>query len=68
MKLTFRSNRRGESQIRSSAGRGEALAPHTISRAIGRWRKLHGKPANAPVTVREFRIARKQPRPMPPDP
>ena len=40
----------------------------TTSRAIGRWRKLHGKPANAPVTVREFRIARKQPRPIPPDP
>ena len=40
----------------------------TTSCAIGRWRKLHGKPVNAPVTVREFRIARKQPRPMPPDP
>ena len=40
----------------------------TTSRAIGRWLKLHGNPANEPVAVREFRIAKKQPRPMPPDP
>lgn len=40
----------------------------TASRAIGRWRTLHGRPASEPVTVREFRIARKQPRPVPPAP
>lgn len=39
----------------------------TASRAIGRWRTLHGKLTDEPVTVREFRIARKQPRPMPAD-
>ena len=40
----------------------------TASRAIGRWRTLHGRPASEPVVVREFRIARKQPRPVPPAP
>lgn len=40
----------------------------TTSRAIRRWVKLHGKTAGEPVAVREFRIAKKQPRPMPPDP
>ena len=40
----------------------------TTSRAIGRRLKLHGKAANEPVAVREFRIAKKQLRPMPPDP
>ena len=37
-------------------------------RAIGRWLKLHGKAAGEPVAVREFRIAKKQSRPLPPDP
>ena len=37
----------------------------TTSRAIGRWRKLQGKGARAPVAVREFRIAKRQPRPCP---
>ena len=40
----------------------------TTRRAIGRWVELHGKAADEPVTVREFRLAKKQPRPMPPDP
>ena len=40
----------------------------TTSRAIGRWRKLQGKAASEPVAIREFRIAKKQPRPMPTDP
>ena len=40
----------------------------TTSRAIGRRLKLHGKAANEPVAVREFRMAKKQLRPMPPDP
>ena len=39
----------------------------TTSRAIGRWRKLQGKGAGEPVAVREFRIAKRQPRPMPTD-
>ena len=39
----------------------------TASRAITRWRMLHGKATNEPVAVRAFRIARRQPRPMPPD-
>ena len=42
--------------LRAEGLRGENA--RTTSRAIRRWRKLHGKPANAPVTVREFRIAR----------
>ena len=42
--------------------------PRTTSRAIGRWRELEGKGARAPVAVREFRIAKRQPRPMPADP
>ena len=37
----------------------------TTSRAIGRWRKVQGKGAGEPVEVREFRIAKRQPRPMP---
>ena len=36
----------------------------TTSRAIGRWRELEGKGAREPVAVREFRIAKRQPRPM----
>ena len=40
----------------------------TTSRVIGRWVKLHGKTAGEPVAIREFRIAKKQPRPMPPEP
>lgn len=39
----------------------------TASRAIGRWRERQGKAAGEPVAVREFRIARRQPRPMPID-
>ena len=39
----------------------------TTSRAIGRWRKLQGKGAGEPVAVREFRISKRQPRPMPTD-
>ena len=39
----------------------------TTSRAIGRWRELEGKGAREPVAVREFRIAKRQPRPMPMD-
>ena len=39
----------------------------TTSRAIGRWRELEGKGAREPIAVREFRIAKRQPRPMPMD-
>ena len=39
----------------------------TASRAIGRWRKVRGKGEGEPVAVREFRIAKRQPRPMPTD-
>ena len=38
------------------------------SRAIGRWRELEGKGEREPVVVLEFRIAKRQPRPMPTDP
>ena len=40
----------------------------TTSRAIGRWRELEGKGTREPVAVCEFRIAKRQPRPMPADP
>ena len=40
----------------------------TTSRAIGRWRELEGKGAREPVAVLEFRIAKRQPRPLPTDP
>ena len=39
----------------------------TTSKAIGRWRKVQGKGTGKPVAVREFRIAKRQPRPMPTD-
>ena len=38
----------------------------TAMRAIGRWRKSNAKRANEPVTILEIRIAKRQPRPMPP--
>ena len=38
----------------------------TAARAIGRWRTRHAQPANALVVVRGIRIAKRQPRPMPP--
>ena len=37
----------------------------TVSRAIARWRKQREKGADEPAAVREIRISRKQPRPMP---
>ena len=40
----------------------------TTSRAIGRWRELEGRGAREPVAVLEYRIAKRQPRPMPTDP
>ena len=40
----------------------------TTGRAIGRWRELEGKGTREPVAVCEFRIAKRQPRPMPADP
>ena len=40
----------------------------TTSRAIGRWRELEREGAREPVAVREFRIAKRQPRPMPTSP
>ena len=40
----------------------------TTSGAIGRWRELEGKGARESVAVREFRIAKRQPRPMLTDP
>ena len=39
----------------------------TTSKAIGRWRKVQGKGTGKLVAVREFRIAKRQPRPMPTD-
>ena len=39
----------------------------TTSQAIGRWRKLQGKEESELVAVREIRIAKRQPRPMPTD-
>ena len=39
----------------------------TTGRAIGRWRKVQDKGASEPVAVREFRIAKRQPRRMPTD-
>ena len=39
----------------------------TADRAIGRWGERQGKETGEPVAVREFRIARRQPRPMPAD-
>ena len=38
----------------------------TASRAIERWRKIRGESAGRLVSVRDIRISRKQPRPMPP--
>ena len=52
--------------LREEGLRGDGA--RTTSRAIRRWRKLQGKAASEPVAVREFRIAKKQPRPMPTDP
>ena len=40
---------------------------HTTSRPIGRWRGLEGKGESEPVAIREFRIGKRQPRPMPTD-
>ena len=37
----------------------------TITRAIERWRGRRGKGADEPFTVRESRISKRQPRPMP---
>ena len=37
----------------------------TVCRAIARWRKHGVKGADEPFTVREFRISKKQPRPLP---
>lgn len=39
----------------------------TAARAIERWRRTHAKNANELVVVREVRIAKRQPRPLPPD-
>ena len=36
----------------------------TTSRAIGRWRKVQQNGAAEPVVIREFRVAKRQPRPM----
>ena len=38
----------------------------TAARAIGRWRTRHARPANELVVVRGIRVAKRQPRPMPP--
>ena len=39
----------------------------TTSRAMGRWRKVQDKGESEHVSAREFRIAKRQPRPMPMD-
>ena len=36
----------------------------TTSQAIGRWRKLQQNGAGEPVAIREFRVAKRQPRHM----
>ncbi len=46
--------------------RGDDL--RTVNRAIARWRTQRGKGADEPFTVCEFRISKRQPRPMPPTP
>ena len=38
----------------------------TAMRAIERWRKSDSRRANEPVAIHEIRIAKRQPRPMPP--
>ncbi len=38
----------------------------TVTRAIARWRESNAASASEQVLVREFRIAKRQPRPMPP--
>ena len=60
----------GTAQGRGIVLREEGLRgddPRTTGRAIGRWHELEGKGAREPVAVREFRIAKRQPRPMPTD-
>ena len=39
----------------------------TAARAIDRWRRTHAKNVDELVVVREVRIAKRQPRPLPPD-
>ena len=38
----------------------------TIARAVARWREARPERANEPVTVIEVRVAKRQPRPLPP--
>lgn len=38
----------------------------TVQRAIARWRQTNAKNASEPVLARNIRIAKRQPRPMPP--
>ena len=51
--------------LREEGLRGDDV--RTINRAIARWRRVDRGRESALVVVRDFRIARKQPRPMPPD-
>lgn len=40
----------------------------TAKRAVARWRKERGKWTDEPIEVCEFRISKRQPRPLPTDP
>ena len=51
--------------LRDEGLRGDDV--RTTSQAIGRWRKVQGKGTGEPIAVREFRIAKRQPRTMPTD-
>ena len=51
--------------LREEGLRGDAA--RTTSRAIGRWRDLQGKGVSEPISIREFRIGKRQPRPLPTD-
>ena len=51
--------------LREEGLRGDAA--RTTGRAIARWRKLQDKGESEPISIREFRIGKRQPRPMPTD-
>ena len=56
--------RRKRTVLREEGLRGDDAC--TATRAIDRWRKAQVQRATEPVEVREIRIAKSQPRPMPP--
>ena len=50
--------------LREEGLRGDGA--RTVARAIGRWRTRHERSENELVVVRGIRLAKRQPRPMPP--